>query len=308
MKIIIDTDPGIDDAVALGLVLKRTDLDIVGITTVRGNVDVVQSTKNVLKILQEFDRKDIPVFQGAHSPILDSPHYATHFHGDDGLGDYLNYEPDCTPLKTEHAVDAINRLANLYKNELVLIALGPLTNIALAYRLNDSLPSLLKELVIMGGNYKGVGNISMAAEFNFYIDPVAAHIVIKEFSCTKMLVTWEFTKTVPLSKEETKTLVGQDNKVSRFYKTILEKHSNVEEMVLCDALAVAVAVDPKLITKYHSVYAVVELYGEYTKGQMVIDWYPDKRSDGKTINNPNVIIVDQVNVELYKKMLLNCLQ
>ena len=161
----------------------------------------------------------------------------------------------------------------------------------------------------MGGNYKGVGNIAMAAEFNFYTDPVAAHIVIKEFSCPKILVTWEFTQTARLSKEEMKTFLNQDSKVSRFYKTIFEKFLDVKDMgLLCDVLAVAVAVDPMLITKYHDVYATVELQGKYTKGQVVIDWNPHSRMDGKPINKSNVIIVDQVDVELYKKMLLLSVQ
>jgi len=308
MKVLIDTDPGLDDAVAIGMILSRKDIEVVGITSVVGNTNVENTTLNVLKILEAFDRKDIPVFKGVYSPILHCKHDGEYYHEPSGLGGIPDYEPDMAPLQKENAIDAINRLVHQHKGELTLIALGPLSNLALALRLNKELPSELKELVIMGGNYKGQGNISMAAEFNFFFDPIAAHVVLEDFTCPKYLVTWELSRQTILTIDDVKEYCSHDNKRSRFMKDMLKnKLEYTEKFGFCDAVAVAIATNREIVTKTHEVYATVELQGVHTKGMVVIDWQPEFRQIGDA-KKTNVVIIDDFDIDLYKKLFLDSTQ
>eukprot|EP00111_Clytia_hemisphaerica_P017360 TCONS_00051374-protein len=306
MKVLIDCDPGIDDAIALGIALSKKDLQIVGITTVQGNVDVHQCAVNALKILEAYDRLDIPVFKGSSTAIIKHDKDAGHFHGKDGLGDVLKHGPDENVIQKEHGVSAINRLAQEHQGELTLIAIGPLTNLALALRLNPSLPSQLKELIIMGGNYKGVGNVTMAAEFNFWADPHAAQIVLEEFKCPKYLITWELSRKCFLTSNDVIQYCNTGTKQSEFKKMILAAKGKVENHTsgFCDAVAVGVALYRDMITKTHEVYATVELEGTHTKGMVICDWCPEFRTEGG-VKKPNMIIVDQIDEELYRKVFLN---
>lgn len=304
MKVIVDTDPGIDDAVALGILLSRKDIDILGITCVSGNVGVDQCTSNALKIVEAFDRTDIPVFKGADKPLLACEHTGGYFHGLDGLGFVHHDEPNKQPLQEEHAVSAINRLAKEHPQEITLIALGPLTNLALAVRLNANLSNLLKEVVIMGGNYKGEGNITMAAEFNFYMDPIAAHIVLEDFICPKYLVSWELCKVQYLTLDDYKEFSMRGNKKAEFFRKIFVEKKFYEKLPgICDAVAVAIAIDRNLILKQHEVYATVCFEGVQTRGLVLVDWNPQYRQIGPP-KEKNLIIVDEMNVDLYKRMVI----
>ena len=172
----------------------------------------------------------------------------------------------------------------------------------------DKLPDLLKEVVIMGGNYKGVGNHSMAAEFNFLCDPTAAHIVLTEFICPKILVTYELSKfEVEISIKNMQEYVSQKNKKSQFMKTLLEAHLKYHNYTqlqnrFCDAVAMVVALDRDVVTKTHSVYGTVELHGEHTKGMCVFDWLK------KTKNEPNLSVVGEVNESMYQELFLKSIQ
>jgi len=306
MKLIIDADPGVDDATALGMVLSRdkSEFDIMGITCVNGNVDVDKTTTNALKILEAFDRKDVPVFKGATTPILACEHTGAYWHGVDGMADVYQDTPDQTPLQKEHAVSAINRLVSENKGEVTVVALGPLTNLALALRLNPSLAHDMKELIIMGGNYKGEGNVSMAAEFNFFIDPIAAHIVLEDIKCPKYLVTWELSKHPYLSLEQYKEYSFRGNKKANFFKTIFEAKNTYETLPgICDAVAMGVALDKNIIRKQHDVYGTVVTDGTQAKGLVLIDWNPEFRQIGGKKEN-NLIIVDEIDVERYTKMVV----
>ncbi|MDD5945890.1 MAG: nucleoside hydrolase, partial [Clostridia bacterium] len=178
IPVFIDCDPGIDDMIALLLAEKMPELDVVGIGTVCGNVESDKTYTNALKAVA-FTGSNTPVFKGADAPMFGELVTAKYVHGEDGLsglGSKLS-TPDIAPEK-EKAWDALYRLAKEYKGELVLVAVGPLTNIAIALSKYKELPSLLKKIVIMGGS-AAYGNITPAAEFNIYVDPEAAHMVFE---------------------------------------------------------------------------------------------------------------------------------
>lgn len=177
-KIIIDTDPGIDDALAILLALAAKDeLDVLALTTVNGNVGVEQVTKNAFKILEIAGRTDIPVYMGNGKPLMRENEHCEEFHGDDGMG---NLEmPDCHKIpENENAVDFLIRKVREEKGEITLVPIGPLTNIAEAIQKNSDFVKNVKEVVIMGGAEHG-GNMSPHAEFNFWTDPEAAKIVFQ---------------------------------------------------------------------------------------------------------------------------------
>ncbi|MBX2824225.1 MAG: nucleoside hydrolase [Gammaproteobacteria bacterium] len=177
-KIIIDTDPGIDDAQAIAFALAHPDLDLVGLTTIFGNVDVELATRNALLISELFNAAELPVARGAAVPLVQDRLPAPDFvHGTDGLGNLDLPASGRTPDKLE-AAGFIVEMAKRYPGEITLVAVGPLTNIALAVELDPGLPDRLHELVIMGGTLREPGNVSPVSEANFLNDPHAADRVL----------------------------------------------------------------------------------------------------------------------------------
>lgn len=171
-RVILDVDTGIDDALAILLAVKSRRLDILGITTVCGNVSLRQATDNTCKILELVDANVIPVIAGAAKPLVRESHYEHRVHGQDGLGGAL---PDSASKQAEEgfAPDFIVEQAKRFPGELTLIMTAPLTNLALALMKCPELPSLLKEVIFMGGVVRGHGNITPTAEYNTYVDPEA---------------------------------------------------------------------------------------------------------------------------------------
>ncbi len=176
-KIIIDTDPGIDDAQAIAFAIAHPQIDLLGLSTVFGNADIDTTSRNALKLLEIFARPDIPVVKGASKPLVQQRLPAPDFvHGVDGLGN-LNLDEPSVDLADESAADFIVRMANEQPGEITVVAVGPLSNIALAVGQDPTLPSKLKQLIVMGGTVQQAGNVSPVAEANFLGDPHAADIV-----------------------------------------------------------------------------------------------------------------------------------
>lgn len=176
-KIIIDTDPGIDDAMAIFLALKSPELDLLGLTTIFGNVRTPRATLNALKLLDIAGRPDIPVAQGANHALIhnfDSP--AEEVHGADGQGN-LNLPPTTRSPVTQSAAQFIVDAVLAHPGEVTLVPIGPLTNIALALRLEPRIVDQVAEIVLMGGNAFAEGNVNPAAEANIFHDPEAADVV-----------------------------------------------------------------------------------------------------------------------------------
>jgi purine nucleosidase len=177
-SIIIDCDPGVDDAIALLLAFASPeDLDILAVTTTAGNVDAVQTARNARMIRQIAGRRDVPVYAGATAPLVRQPVQAGHFHGESGLGDLAVFEPTA-PLAPGHAAAAIARLAMERPAGSVCMAVtGPMTNLALALRLEPEVAGRLGPVAIMGGARREGGNITASAEYNVFADPHAAAVV-----------------------------------------------------------------------------------------------------------------------------------
>ncbi|XP_069135007.1 nucleoside hydrolase-like [Argopecten irradians] len=309
-KVIIDVDTGVDDAQAIILALSRPDvLDVLAVTCVQGNVDITNVCRNTLRVLSVCDRLNVPVYKGCEKPLTGEGPDATHYHGRDGMGDVANPEPvDMNLIQSEHATLALLRLVNQYPGEITLVALAPLTNIAVALRLDPDFGKKLKEMVIMGGNVQGKGNTSPAAEFNFRSDPEAAHVVLKEIGCPILLVPWETCADNGQSWTWTENWLKTDTRKGHFQNSIVQysigrlKSANRSHYRSCDLLAMAFIIDRSVATETEEFYGEVEMSGSITRGQLVCDW---RKVMGRKVN---IKAVTAVSVEkarvLYDAMLL----
>ncbi|KAK2181988.1 hypothetical protein NP493_372g02041 [Ridgeia piscesae] len=280
------------------MILARPDIDVLALTTVRGNTTTDQVTKNVLRLLKLAGRLDIEVYKGAAASLVnqDNPS-ASCYHGVDGFGDVPDADPpDYSLVQSEHAVNALLRLVNQYNGEINLICLGPLTNVALALRLDPEFGSKLKDCFIMGGNHTGKGNVSMCAEFNFYADPESANVVLNELGRVITLVTWETCIDCCLSADFYKRFTTVDSAMARFVKEAEEnarsRRTTGDDMwtTIADQLLAAVAVEKSVVTETKLAYCTVELMGAVTRGQMVVDWGWGR---GKKANVKLVLGVDK---------------
>lgn len=294
--LIVDTDAGVDDALALMLALAHPDAEVAAVTAVGGNVPLAHVVPNVFEVLHVMGAEGVPVFPGARDPLLPGERvHATEFHGSDGLGDYPERRAEVRPER-EPAAAAIGRLARERPGELTLVALGPLTNLALALRLEPELPRMLRGLVIMGGAHAARGNTPRwAAEFNFYYDPEAAQMVVQAFE-ELTLVTWETTLAHPLSWSEHEALAALGTPRARFYAAITRTtRSFLEEkglpgLLIPDPLAMAAALEPGLVTLVEQHRGWVETCGIHTRGQLVLD-------HGRSGLEPNVRVVTGLDRE-----------
>lgn len=248
-KLIIDTDCGIDDAIAIMMAISREDVDVVGITTVSGNTYVDQVTDNVLRLLSYFGRKDIPVFKGATVPLIQELSRGEKIHGENGLGGVLLPETD-KKEETIKAPDAIFKLAK--ENEgLIVITLGPLTNVAMAINLYPELKNLIKEVVSMGGALER-GNVTRFAEFNFYQDPEAVQFVINS-GIPMTVVPWDPIANSMFLENELKEFVDESSSAGKLLLDLvqtpmnfIEKFYGVRGVVFPDPITVAYVLDEKV--------------------------------------------------------------
>lgn len=177
-KIILDCDPGVDDAIAILLALASPqEIELLGITTVAGNVPLERTAYNARRVLTLAGREDIPVYAGCSRPMLEAKGWESKVHGNDGLGNVPLPEPSFS-LQTQHAVDYIIHTVHAEPGQVTLCPIGPMTNIALAIIKDPSIVPKIKQLVFMGGAAFCQGNVSPMAEFNIYVDPWAAHVVL----------------------------------------------------------------------------------------------------------------------------------
>lgn len=265
-RIIIDTDPGIDDAIAILLALSaKQELDVVALTTVNGNVTIEKNTKNACRILEIADRCDVPVYKGSEKPLVREVRSSEEVHGRDGLGDTGLSEPEKTP-EAEDAVDFLIRKAREEKGELTLLPIGPLTNLAKAVQRDAEFAKNIKEVVIMGGGEK-LGNITPVAEFNFWEDPEAARIVFEAGFEKMTMIGLDATSYIWLTPAHRELLFQINTPVSRFMYDITRVYSDIHwkwerrmGCELCDALIPAYLLDPSVITTVDA-YVEIETQG-----------------------------------------------
>ena len=270
-KVIIDCDPGHDDALAILLGAKH--LDVLGITTVGGNQSLEKVTTNALKIVEFADLTHIPVAQGMSHPLIKAPYHAPEVHGETGL-DGPNLPPPTTGLHASHAVDFIIETV-MTTDDVTLIPIGPLTNVATALRRESRLTDRIAEISLMGGGLTS-GNSTATAEFNIYVDPEAAHIVFSSGIPLKMCGL-NVTRQANATDVEIDRIRALGNRVGEivadmltFYKGALKDTFGLSGGSLHDPCAVAALIDPDLI-EFESMHVAVELKGEHTYGMTVCD-------------------------------------
>jgi purine nucleosidase len=272
--LLIDTDPGVDDALAI--LMAHTDANVAGLTIAAGNVGLAHTTRNALKLVEILER-DTPVFPGSPGPLVQSAQDAGFVHGADGFGD-VGYSTPSIRASEENAASAIVRLARERPGELTLVALAPLTNIALALRLDPALPSRIRRLVIMGGAVNGRGNTErVPTEFNIGFDPEAAEVVFSEWPQFD-LVDWEACLRHTLDFAHVEAMLADGDERAKFYAEISRKTRGFNRergrpgVVAADALAMAVAIDPDLILRAERHHVAIETAGTLTRGATVVDW------------------------------------
>lgn len=251
--IILDVDTGIDDALAIRYALNSSELELIGLTTCYGNVPVSIASRNTLAILENVGY-EVPVFQGASQPLVRKANYAPVVHGEDGLGNTLDFTPSGTISKTSAVEFLINTIRER-PHEITIIAVGPLTNIAIAINLAPDIINQVKELVIMGGAVNVPGNVTPYGEANIVSDPEAAQIVfnsglpitlvgldvtMKTLLPIKVLNSWRE------SEKDVSLLV---NMTEHYMKAYDHFYPGIGGCALHDPLAVAVAIDPSFVKK-----------------------------------------------------------
>jgi purine nucleosidase len=276
IPLLIDTDPGVDDALALLMAFADDRHDIVGLTIAAGNVGLSHTVANALKLCEVAGRDDIPVFAGCDSPLLHSAPDAAYVHGNDGFGD-TGYVPAVRQADAEHAALAILRLSHAHAGKLLLVALGPLTNLALALKLDPTLPQRIARCVVMGGAVTSHGNITPAAEFNIYFDPEAADIVFSAFPRIE-LADWEAVVRHGLDHDQAAAWMRTGTPRAGFYEAI-SRHTREwsrgrrgERWHCADALAMALALAPERAGPLLERPLAVDLAHGLARGATVVDW------------------------------------
>jgi purine nucleosidase len=293
---LIDTDPGVDDAMAILMAHDRAE--VIALSVAAGNVGLHHTVANALKLVEVIGART-PVYAGCATPLVHAAADAAEVHGSDGFGD-IGYAPSSLAAEDEHAALAILRASHEHAGKLVLVALAPLTNVALALKLDPTLPRRVARFVVMGGAVNGRGNYTTApAEFNIGFDPEAAHVVFSQWPGFT-LVDWEATIRHGLDYDRFEAMLAKGDARAKFYASITRKacdHSRARgrpQWLIADALAMAVALEPDIVTRAEEHPVAVELDGRLTRGATVVDW---GNRFGASANARIVLEVDQARFE-----------
>ncbi len=276
-RILLDTDPGIDDACAILLALASPELSLEGLSIVHGNCSAEQGTRNALSVLELANAGHVPVARGCELPLVQTSLLAPETHGHTGLGYAKLPEPRTRPV-VRHGIDFLIEKILASPGEITLLAIGPLTNVALAIRQEPRIAETLKELIIMGGALRHEGNTTALAEFNTYVDPHAAHIVYHAGIPTT-LVPLDVTYQCILTPGDIKRLQRIDSPITtfvadatRFYMEFHDEYQQIEGCVINDPLALALTFAPELCT-YRELPVDVDLSGGISMGKTIADFY-----------------------------------
>ena len=298
LPIVIDTDPGIDDAVALLVALAERDrLDVLGITTVAGNVPLPLTTANALRLLTLARRPDVPVHAGAHAPLHRVLHTADHVHGVDGLEGSGLPAPALAPRSAHAAAFLLDRLRAAEAGSITVCALGPLTNLAIALSTAPALAAKIGRIVLMGGA-RDLGNITPAAEFNFYVDPHAAAaifrsgipIVMHGLHVTHQAIATpgRVARIAALRTPSARAVAGM---LSRPRPGAVERYG-AEGSPLHDPCVIAYLLWPEIFGG-RACHVHIEAAGGATLGRSTIDWW------GALGRPPNAFVVDRIDADAY---------
>ncbi|MCJ7872163.1 nucleoside hydrolase [Phaeobacter sp. J2-8] len=302
IPVIIDTDPGQDDAFAILLALGAPDLDVLGLTTVAGNMGLEQTTDNARRIVELAGHADLPVHAGCPRPLLRAPRPVPEIHGDTGI-DGWNWAPAKTGPKEGHAVDFIINTVLQSDRPVTLIALGPQTNIAMALRRAPHIAPRIARIVFMGGGFFEGGNMTPAAEYNILVDPEAARIVLGS-GIPVTAVPLDCTHATPAPVNWSSKLAKYDTDVMlacagmmEFFERYGNAKYGTKSRPLHDAVAVSALLWPELF-EGRLCPVDIECSGELTTGMTVVDWL---RQTGKTDNCLWLNACKNIN-EVYDRM------
>lgn len=278
-RLLIDTDPGEDDALAILMAEAHPSARVEALTVVAGNVGLPHTTNGACVVVDQLER-DIPVHPGCAAPLVLAGPDAAYAHGEDGLGN-SGLRSSRAPA-TKHAANALVDLANAAPGELTLVMLAPMTNVAVALRLDPDLPKKFARTVAMAGAVSGHGNMDGCTEFNVRADPEAAHVVFAAWGAADAvidLVDWEVTTRHGFSAAERSGWWALGTPKSTFFAAI-SAHSDRwirashgrDVQYYADPVAMAVALEPDIVTHTECHHVAVELRGMHTRGQTVVDW------------------------------------
>jgi inosine-uridine nucleoside N-ribohydrolase len=301
LPLIIDSDPGLDDAIAIGLAVARPELDVLAVTTVGGNADVRDCTENALRLLHAFGRTDIPVAEGAAGPLVGAIVRATEVHGATGIGSTV-LEPSPVAAVPETAVELMARILREHPEPVAIAPIGPLTNIALLLRLHPDLAPRIAHLSIMGGSI-GEGNTTVSAEFNIYADPEAADVVFRSGVPISMMGL-DITHQAVLDRESAAALRAGGGTSARIAAELTEfaldrnlAWNGATTTAMHDAVAVAHLAIPDLIdvAAYH---VTLDTTQGPARGRTVCEGQPYRlRRDGRVPNADVGIRIDRARFE-----------
>ncbi|MBR7059152.1 MAG: nucleoside hydrolase [Neisseriaceae bacterium] len=290
-QIIIDTDPGQDDAAAILMALgldKLNEIKLLALTCVAGNVPLHYTQKNARIICDWAQRSDIPVYAGAKKPLLKPLFTAEEVHGKTGLDGTKLHEPNTVLQEKNAAIFLAETLANASKNSITLCPIGPLTNLALAFSLNPQCIQGIKEIVIMGGTFFEAGNVTPNADFNFFVDPVAAQIVLQSGANIR-IVPLDVTHKACITNERMEALRQLPNQNGKRFADILQSYERfdiqqfgLEGGPLHDPCAIAAAIRPEFFNQ-KSLYVEVDTSSGICEGATALDWH------GKSGKTPNAL-------------------
>jgi inosine-uridine nucleoside N-ribohydrolase len=308
LKAIIDCDPGHDDVMAI--LLGGRTLDLQGITPVHGNASLVDTTRNARQTVEFAGLTAVPIAVGMPRPLVRAPRYAPQVHGVSGL-DGPQLEPPTVPLHPHHAVDFILECSQTIE-DLYLVPVGPLTNIASALLRDPTLPARIKGISLMGGSLT-FGNATPTAEFNIYCDPEAAHVVFTSGIPIKM-IGLNVTHQVPATAERRAQIRAIGSRASTHVADMLDFYSRHEHAggSMHDPLAVAALVDPDILT-FEPMHVAIELGGKHTYGMTVCDGRhlkPDPRAGAAHAprgDPPNAEVAVAVNADRFWELFLDVL-
>jgi purine nucleosidase len=284
-RIILDTDPGIDDSLAILLALASPEIQLEGLTVVHGNCSMEQGTLNALAVLELAKAEHVPVAKGCELPLVQPSLLAPETHGNTGLGYAQLPEPGSRPI-VQHGCDFLVEQIMSNPGEITLVAVGPLTNVALAIRKEPRIVQAVKEVFIMGGAIRHEGNTTPQAEFNTYVDPHAAHIVYHSgmpITLTPLDVTYQCL----LLAEDVARLQKLESPIppfiadaTRFYMEFHDEYQSIQGCVINDPLTLALTFAPELCN-YEEYYVDVDLSGGVSMGKTYADFY---KMTGKPAN------------------------
>lgn len=298
-KLIIDTDPGIDDAIAIAIALYSEKVDVKLITTVAGNVSLDKVTYNAQRLLKFFNKEHIPIAKGSSEPLIEKLQTASSVHGISGMEGY-DFEEPTVPILKDHAVNAMRDVILNSDDKITILAIGPLTNVAMLLKMYPEVKENIRRIVFMGGSLTR-GNKGVMSEFNIAVDPEAAHIVVNsglDITMVGLDIGWQ-SLIYKEDSEKIKTL----NKTGDMTYSLFKKYRGgtfETGLKMYDSTAIAYILEPELF-KGEKTYLDIELNGNLTKGTSIVDL------KGYLKKEHNAFVLTEVDGDKFRKWFVESL-